>query len=143
LFTDVTDVTVAEGTLGGSAAGALELLAEATATVGIEADGVDLVPLVVNVVVRVGLPAPEDAIGVPPDTVAAADGTAGFDTTDDVRRGAREPGVELEADDRVAEGVEESFPDVSAAAAPAVMMAAAVPIPSSTANAPTRPTFTA
>lgn len=65
----------------------------------------------------------------------------------------REPRVELEADDRVAEEFEEfeefeeveelSLLELSAAAMPAVMMPAAVPIPSSTANAPTRPTLTA
>ena len=135
-------MTVAEGTLSGSAAGGLELLAEATGAVGVATDGSDVTPLVDNVVVRVG-PALEVVIGVPPETVAAADGMAGFDTTDDGCRGPRAPGVELEVDDRVAEEVEELLPELSAAAAPAVMMATAVPIPSSAANAPTRPTFTA
>ena len=139
-LTAAAAAAAAEGTLGGSAAGALELLAEATGavavTVVVVADaGVEEGLVVVNIVVRGGLPTLEDVIAVPPDTVAAADGMAGFETTDDGPRCAREPGVELEVDGRVAEDVEE----LSAVAAPAVMMAAAVPIPSSIARAPTRP----
>lgn len=117
--------------------------AEATGAVGIAAEDVDVAPLAGNVGVRVELPPFEDVNGFPTDAVAAADGTPGFDTDDDGRRGVREPGVELEADDRVAEELEEaeeSVPEVSAAATPAVRMAAAVPIPSNTASAPTRPT---
>ena len=73
----------------------------------------------------------------------AADGMADFDTTDDERCGARGPVAEADVDERAAEEVEESFPEVSAWAVSEVMMATAVPIPSSAASAPTRPIDTA
>ena len=111
---DGTVATVVEGTLA-----ALELVTEAAGRIAVTAE------VAADECV-------EDEEGL---LAAAADGTAGFGTTDDVLRCAREPGVELEVDDRVAEDAEE----LSAVAAPAVMMAAAVPIPSSIASAPTRP----
>ncbi len=74
---------------------------------------------------------------------AVADWMADLEPTDDRRRDVRAPLVESEADDRVAEAVEELPAELSAAAVAAVMTPTAVPIPSSTANTPTRPTFTA
>lgn len=135
-------MTVAAEALGAGVAAEVKMLAEATRAllVGAEVVAAGTADLVGSAVERVGPPALDEVIGAPAETVAAGDGMADLATPDAGRRGVRGPPVEFEADDRVAEEVPGSS---SAAAAPAVMMPTAVPIPNSTANAPTRPIFTA